>query len=461
LHRLDDTTLDIDLNTTDAAGDWLVTMTHAPSVPAAVRMTDPRAAPEQPLAAWEEDLNDMCQASPVRSATALGDHSSTRKALVEVERQFVPVSLDAAAGAGPPLRAGAGAAAGVGVGSAGDPCCDERWGHTAGGSALERERRAHRAAEARAAAAGEEGVVVTVRNSWADGLEGLWESARSLAASASSVLLGTDAEVMLASPMAGAQRVEWSESVRGRADVDGSARASRSLAGSLRPGQRPAAAETSVVTAEEEAEAEEVVEELVEEEYEDDFEEYESDFDEDPPPLRRQVLPTTPQPNPNCAALRADTNKEVRDLLSHMELCMDGGGPLSGSGECFGAERLEDVPASARLRKWTQTKHECIRGLGMRDFEDVYHFLKCACRPLLLLLPPYPGGASLTIRRPILPLRRNARTELKDVLDEDEIIRNLSEMMGGSKARLNHCFKVDMLVYEELLTAEAATATAH
>jgi len=99
-------------------------------------------------------------------------------------------------------------------------------------------------------------------------------------------------------------------------------------------------------------------------------------------------LPTSTSPHgasaqqPSRAALRANTNKEVRDLLSHMELCMeDGGGPLSGSGECFGAERLEDVPASARVRKWTQTKHECIRGLGMRDFEDVYHYLKCACEP--------------------------------------------------------------------------------
>ena len=178
------------MNTTDAAGDWLVTMTHAPSVQ--THLTDPRAAPEQqPLAAWEEDLNEMCQASP----RGTSDPPSTGQALFEVERQFVPASLDAAAVLlpAPPLRAG------VGVGSAGDddPSCDERWGHNAaGGSALERERCAHRAAEA----AGEGGVVGTMRNSWAEGLEGLWESARSLAVSASSVLLGTDGSVMLASP---------------------------------------------------------------------------------------------------------------------------------------------------------------------------------------------------------------------------------------------------------------------
>jgi hypothetical protein len=77
----------------------------------------------------------------------------------------------------------------------------------------------------------------------------------------------------------------------------------------------------------------------------------------------------------------------------------------------------------------------------------------------------HPGGDAISDRRRSATVdptpHRNARTELKDVLDEEEIIRNLSEMMGGSKARLNHCFKVDRLVYDELLTAEAATATAH
>jgi hypothetical protein len=37
------------------------------------------------------------------------------------------------------------------------------------------------------------------------------------------------------------------------------------------------------------------------------------------------------------------------------------------------------------------------------------------------------------------------------VLTEEEVMTGLLDMMHGSKARLDHCFKVDMLVYQELL----------